>query len=47
MIVPQQSPKEARNRVLLAEAIGILILAIIGFAFVILRHGRFLNWHVR
>jgi hypothetical protein len=47
MIMPQQTPKEARNRVLRAEAIGILILVAIGFAIVLLRYGRFLDWHAR
>jgi hypothetical protein len=47
MIVPRRSPKAARNAVLRAETIGILIFVAIGFAIVLLRYGRFLNWHAR
>jgi hypothetical protein len=47
MIMPKHSPKKARNRVLRTEAIGILILVVIGFAIVLLRYGRFLDWHAR
>ena len=44
---PVRSAKEARNRVLHAETIGILIIAIIGFVIVLLRYGRYLDWHAR
>ena len=47
MVVPRISAREARNRVLRAETIGILIFAIVGFAIVLLRYGRYLNWHAR
>jgi len=47
MIVPRKSAKDARNRVLRAETIGILILTMIGFAIVLLRYGRYLNWRAR
>jgi hypothetical protein len=47
MILPRRTPKEARNTVLRAETIGILIFVIIGFAIVLLRYGRFLDWHAR
>ncbi len=47
MTQPIRSEKEARNRVLRAETIGILIIAIIGFVIVLLRYGRYLNWHAR
>ena len=47
MIVPRKSAKEARNRVLRAETIGILIFAIVGFAIIFLRYGRYLDWHAR
>jgi hypothetical protein len=42
-----RSSKAARNRVLRAETIGILIIAIIGFVIVLVRYGRFLDWHAR
>lgn len=44
---PPESEKAARHRVLRAETIGILIIAIIGFVIVLLRYGRFLDWHAR
>ena len=42
-----RSSKAARNRVLRAETIGILIFVIVGFVIVFLRYGRFLDWHAR
>ena len=47
MPTPVRSEKEARKRVLRAETIGILIVVLIGFVIVILRYGRFLDWHAR
>jgi preprotein translocase subunit Sss1 len=47
MTLPVRSAREARNRVLRAETIGILIFAIIGFVIVLLRYGRHLDWHAR
>ncbi len=47
MNLPSRTPKEARNAVLRSETIGILIFVIIGFAIVLFRYGRFLNWHAR
>jgi hypothetical protein len=47
MILPSRTPKEARNAVFCAEIMGILIFVIVGFAIVLLRYGRFLNWHAR
>lgn len=44
---PDRSEKAARHRVLRAETIGILIIAVIGFVVVLLRYGRYLNWHAR
>ena len=44
---PLRSEKEARNRVLRAETIGILILVIVGFVIVLVRYGRVFNWHAR
>lgn len=42
-----RSEKAARNRVLRVETIGILIIVIIGFVIVLLRYGRYLDWHAR
>jgi hypothetical protein len=47
MPLPDRSEKAARNRVLRAETIGILIVAIIGFVIVLIRYGRYLDWHAR
>jgi hypothetical protein len=47
MILPSRTPKEARNAALRAETIGILIFVVIGFVIVLLRYGRFLDWHAR
>ena len=47
MIMPQHTPEEAKRRVLRAEAIGILIFLVFGFAYVLLRYGRFIDWHAR
>jgi hypothetical protein len=47
MTSPVRSEKDARKRVLRAETIGILIIVIIGFVIVLLRYGRFLDWHAR
>ena len=47
MVPPRRSPEEARRAVLRAETIGILVLAVLGFAIVILRYGRFIAWNAR
>jgi len=47
MIMPRRTPEEAKKQVLRAEAIGILIFLALGFIFVLIRYGRFINWHVR
>lgn len=38
---------DCRRAVLRAETIGILIFILVGFAIVLLRYGRFLNWQLR
>ena len=43
----RRSPQQARRDVLRAETIGILIFVLVGFAIVLLRYGRFLDWHAR
>jgi hypothetical protein len=47
MIMPQRSPQEAKRAVLRAEAIGILIFLVVGFIFILVRYGRYIDWHVR
>ncbi len=47
MIMPRQTPEEAKRSVLRAEAIGILIFLVLGFIFVLVRYGRYIDWHVR
>jgi len=47
MIMPQRTPREATRAVLRAEAIGILIFLVLGFIFILVRYGRFIDWHVR
>jgi len=47
MIMPRRSPKEAQRAVLRVEAVGILILLVLGFVFVLVRYGRLIDWHVR
>ncbi|MGZ4787341.1 MAG: hypothetical protein ACXVZX_02405 [Terriglobales bacterium] len=47
MIMPQRTPEEAKRAVLRAEAIGILIFLVLGFILVLVRYGRFIDWHVR
>jgi preprotein translocase subunit Sss1 len=47
MIPPTRSPREARHQVLRAETIGILIFVVVGFIIVLVRYGRYLNWHAR
>lgn len=47
MIVPQHSPKEARRAALRAEVIGTIIVLVIGFIIVLIRYGRFLDWHAK
>lgn len=47
MTVSRTDPRTARRAVLRAEAIGIVILALAGFALVLLRYGRFIDWHAR
>jgi hypothetical protein len=39
--------KAARGRVLRAETIGLLVLAMLILGMILLRWGHFLNWHVR
>jgi len=47
MIMPQRTPEQAKRAVLRAEAIGILIVLVLGFIFVLVRYGRYIDWHVR
>ena len=47
MIMPRRTPQEAKRAVLRAEAVGILIFLVLGFIFVLVRYGRFIDWHVR
>jgi hypothetical protein len=47
MIMPRRTPEEAKRAVLRAEAVGILILMVFGFIYVLARYGRFIDWHVR
>ena len=47
MIMPRHSPEEAKRAVLRAEAIGILIFLVLGFIFVLVRYGRYIDWHAR
>ena len=47
MIMPQRTPEEAKRMVLRTEAIGILILLVLGFIFILVRYGRFIDWHAR
>jgi hypothetical protein len=47
MITPQRSPQEAKRSVLRAEAVGILIFLLLGFVFILVRYGRYIDWHVR
>ena len=47
MIMPQRTPEEAKRQVLRAEAIGIVIFLVIGFIVILIRYGRFIDWHVR
>jgi hypothetical protein len=47
MIMPRRTPQEAKRVVLRAEAVGILIILVIGFILILVRYGRFIDWHVR
>jgi preprotein translocase subunit Sss1 len=47
MIAPRRKPEQARRAVLRAETIGILIVVLVGFVIVLLRYGRFIDWHAR
>jgi hypothetical protein len=47
MLLPQRPPREAKRAVLRAEAIGILIFLVLGFIFILIRYGRYIDWHVR
>ncbi len=47
MIPPRRSPAEAKRAVLRAETVGIIILALLGFAITLLRYGRFIDWNAR
>ena len=39
--------KAARGRVLRAETVGLLVLAMLILGMILVRWGHFLNWHVR
>jgi hypothetical protein len=47
MIPPRRSPEEAKKSVLRAETIGILIFVLLGVALVLIRYGRYIDWHAR
>ena len=47
MIMPQRTPREAKRAVLRAETVGILIFLVLGFIFVLVRYGRYIEWHAR
>lgn len=47
MIMPQRTPEEAKRSVLRAEAIGILIFLVVGFVLILVRYGRYIDWHAR
>jgi len=47
MIPPRRSPEEAKKSVLRAETIGILIFVLAGVALVLIRFGRYIDWHAR
>jgi hypothetical protein len=43
----RRSPEESRKNALRAETIGILVLVLLGFLLILLRYGRFIDWHAR
>jgi len=47
MIMPQRTPEQAKRAVLRAEAIGILIFLVVGFIFILVRYGHYIDWHAR
>ena len=47
MIPPQQAPEEARRNVLRMETVGIVIFVLIAFGFILVRYGRYIDWHAR
>jgi hypothetical protein len=47
MIMPRRTPEEAKRAVLRAETIGVLIFLLLGFAFILVRYGRLIDWHAR
>jgi hypothetical protein len=47
MIMPRQKPEAAKRAALRAEAVGILIFLVLGFVYVLVHYGRFIDWHVR
>ncbi len=47
MIMPRQAPEQAKRAVLRAETVGILIFLVLGFVYVLVRYGRFIEWHAR
>jgi hypothetical protein len=47
MIMPRRSPQDVKRSVLRAETIGVLIFLVLGFVFVLVRYGRYIDWHVR
>ncbi len=47
MIPPRRSPEEAKKSVLRAETIGILIFIVIAATIVLIRFGRYIDWHAR
>ena len=47
VIPPPRSRKAALQQTLRAETIGILIFVVVGFIIVLVRYGRYLNWHAR
>ena len=47
MIMPRRTPQDAKRAVLRAEAVGILIFLVLGFIIILVRYGRYIDWHVR
>ena len=47
MIPPRRSPEDAKRAILRAETLGILIFVLIGVVLVLLRYGRYIDWHAR
>lgn len=45
--MPRRTPQDAKRAVLRAEAVGILIFLVLGFIIILVRYGRYIDWHVR